>query len=115
MFIGHARQVVFVDHKIITLQGLLQNIMGTYGLPNLGVKSSYIKEILVHEFGEGIGFHAPPRKNQSEVVYDTSGSSSFVEAVISLLGIDNDQLIQNVARMLREDITKVRILPWPHR
>ena len=116
MFIDHARQVVFVDHEIITLQGLLReykNIMGTYGLPNLGVKSSYIKEILVHEFGEGIGFHAPPRKNQSEVVYDTSGSSSYVEAVISLLGIDNDQLIQNVARMLREEITKVRILPWP--
>jgi len=78
--------------------------MGAYGLPNLGVKSSYIKEILVHEFGDGIGFYAPPRKNQSEVVYDTSGSSSYIEAVISLLGIDNDQLIQNVANMLREEI-----------
>ena len=71
LFIDHAHQVVFVDHEIIALQGLLRkykNIMGTNGLPNLGVKSSYIKEILVHEFGEGIGFYAPPRKNQSEVV-----------------------------------------------
>jgi len=116
MFIDHARQVVFVDHEITTLQGLLReykNIMETYGLPNLGVKSSYIKEMLVHEFGDCIGFYAPPRKNQSEVVYDTSGSSSYIEAVISLLGIDNDQLIQNVARMLREDIRKARLLPWP--
>ena len=116
MFIDHARQVVFVDHEIITLQGLLRkykNIMGTYGLPNLEVKSSYIKEILVHEFGDGIGFHAYPRKNQSEVVYDTSGSSSYIEAVISLLGIDNDQLIQNATKMLREEIGKTRILPWP--
>ena len=98
MFIDHVRQVMFVDHEIITLQGLLheyKSIMGTYGLPNLGIKSSYVKEMLMHEFGDGIGFHIPPRKNQSEVVYDTSGSSSYIEAVISLLGIDNDQLVQN--------------------
>ena len=38
MFIDHVRQDVFVDHKIITLQGLLhdyKSIMGTYGFPNL--------------------------------------------------------------------------------
>ena len=37
MFIDHVRQVVFVDYKIITLQGLLReykSIMGTYGLPH---------------------------------------------------------------------------------
>ena len=28
---------------------------------------------------------SPPRKNQSEVVYDTSGSSSYIEAVIHWL------------------------------
>ena len=65
--------------------------------------------MLVHEFGDGIGFHVPPRKNQSEVVYDTSGSNSYIEAVISLLGIDNDQL----ASMLRDEIRKARKLPWP--
>ena len=45
MFIDHVCQIVFVDHEIITLQGLLReykSIMGTYGLPNLGVKSSYV-------------------------------------------------------------------------
>ena len=50
--------------------------MELYGLPNIGVKSSYIKEILVHEFDYGTGFYAPPWKNQSEIVCDTSGSSS---------------------------------------
>ena len=54
-----------------------------------------------------------PRKNQSEVVCDTSGSSSYIEAVISLLGINNDQLVQSVASMLREEIRKARKLPWP--
>jgi len=62
-----------------------KNIMGTYGLPNLGVKSSYVKEVLVNEFGDSIGFHSLLRKNQSEVVYNTSGSSSYIEAVILLL------------------------------
>ena len=33
-------------------------------------------------------------------------SSSYIEAVISLLGIDNDQLAQNVASMLRDEIRK---------
>ena len=74
----------------------------------MGVKSSYV---LVHEFGDGIGFHVPPRKNQSEVVYDTSGSNSYIEAVISLLGIDNDQL----ASMLRDEIRKQENFPGPHR
>ena len=60
-----------------------------------------------------LAFMSPPRKNQSEVVYNISGSSSYIEAVISLLGIDNDQLIQNAAKMLREEIGKARILPWP--
>ena len=117
-FIDHVHQVVFVDHEIITLQGLLReykSIMGTHGLPHLGVKSSYVKEMLVREFGDGIGFHVTPRKNQSEVVYDTSGSSSYIEAVISLLGINNDHLVLNVASMLRNEIRKARKLPWPHR
>ena len=116
MFIDHVRQVVFVDYKIITLQGLLReykSIMGTYGLPHLGVNSSYVKEMLVHEFGDVIGFHVIPRKNQSELLYDTSGSTSYIEAVISLLGINNDQLVQNVASVLRNEIRKLRKLPWP--
>ena len=32
-------------------------------------------------------------------LYMTSGSSSYIEAVVSLLGINNDQLIQNVAEL----------------
>ena len=107
---------MFVDYKIITLQGLLReykSIMGTYGLPHLGVKSSYVKEMLVREFCDVIGFHVTPRKNQSELVYDTSGSTSYIEAVISLLGINNDQLVQNVASVLMNEIRKARKLPWP--
>ena len=48
MFIDHVCQVLFVDHEIITLQRLLheyKSIMGTSSLPNMGVKSSYVKEM----------------------------------------------------------------------
>ena len=66
----------------------------------------------MRDFGDGIGFHVTPRNNQSEVVYNTSGSTSYIEAVISLLGINNDQLVQNIASMLRNEIRKARKLPW---
>ena len=42
-----------------------------------------MKELLVREFGAGIGFYVPPQRNQSEVVYDTSGGESYIEAAIS--------------------------------
>ena len=53
------------------LQGLLcdyKTILATYGLPTLGIKSSYVKEVLVREFSAGIGFYGCPQKNQSAVV-----------------------------------------------
>ncbi len=116
MFLDHARQVIFDDHEIRTIQGLLRDyksIVGAYGLPILGVKSSYVKEMLMREFGAGIGFYVSPQKNQSEVVYDTSGSGSYIEAAISLLGISTEQLIQTVANKLRDEIRQTVKVPWP--
>ena len=116
MFIDHAREVIFCDHEIRTLQGLLRDyksIVGMYGLPMLGVKSSYVKELLVREFGAGIAFYVPPQRNQSEVVYDTSGGGSYIGAAISLLGISSEQLIQNVANRLRDEIRQTVKVPWP--
>ena len=42
-----------------------------------------MKELLVREFGAGIGFMFLLQRNQSEVVYDTSGGGSYIEAAIS--------------------------------
>ena len=73
MFIDHVRQAIFVDHETRTLQGLLkdyQGIMETYGLPTSGTKSSYIKDILIREFGTAVGFCSRSLKNHNEVVYD---------------------------------------------
>jgi len=61
------------------------------------VKSSYIKEILTREFESRIGFYSPPQKNLSELVYDTSGSGSYV---VFSIGISNEQLVQNIAEKI---------------
>ena len=52
-------------------------------------------------------------REQSEVVYDTSGGGSYIEAAISLLGIRSEQLIQNVANRLRDEIRQTVKVPWP--
>ena len=97
MFVDHARQVVFVEHEIRTLQGLLrdyQTIVGTNGFPTSGTKSSYLKEIHVGEFGDDIGLHKRHQKNQCEVVYDNAGEGSYVQAAISSIGISKEHLVQ---------------------
>ncbi|MES9882370.1 MAG: hypothetical protein ABW185_15975 [Sedimenticola sp.] len=116
MFIDHAREVIFVEHEIRTVQSLLrdyQNIVGHYGFPTSGTKSSYIKELLVREFGVGIGFHTRPQKNQSEVVYDTGGCDSYVEAALSSLGVSNQLLVQNMAGRVRNEVKNTKTVTWP--
>jgi len=76
------------------------------------VKLSYIKEILTREFESRIGFYSRPQKNLSELVYDTSGSGSYVEATLFSIGISNEQLVQNIAEQLRKDIDSIRVVPW---
>jgi len=54
--------------------------------PTSGVKLFYINEILASR----IGFYSHPQKNLSELVYDTSGSGSYVEAALFSIGISNE-------------------------
>ena len=59
LFLYHVRQVVFQEHELRALQSLLNDytrITSDYG-HNSTVKSSFLKELLKNEFGEGIGFH----------------------------------------------------------
>jgi len=107
IFFDHIRAVIFEEHELRSLQSLLRDygsIISRYGFPTSGVKSSYIKEILTREFESRIGFYSHPQKNLSELVYDTSGSGSFVEAALFSIGISNEQLVQNMAEQFRKDI-----------
>ena len=77
-------QVIFDNHELHTLQGLLidyKRIISNFGHDSV-VKSSYLKKILVKEFGEGIGFHERLPKNVSEVVFDAAAGGTYMEAAL---------------------------------
>jgi len=116
IFFDHVRAVIFDEHELRSLQSLLRDygcIISRYGFPTSGVKSSYIKDILTREFESKIGFYSRPQKNLSDLVYDTSGSCSYVEAALFSIGVSNEQLVQNVAERLRKNIDSIRVVPWP--
>ncbi|KAK1877064.1 U3 small nucleolar RNA-associated protein 10 [Dissostichus eleginoides] len=118
IFFDNIRTVIFDEHELRSLQSLLRDyssIVSRYGFPTSGVKSSYIKDILTREFKDKIGFHSRPQRNQSDLVYDTSGSGSYVEAAISSIGVSSEQLVQNVAARLRDDVKSIKLVPWPPR
>ena len=59
----------------------------------------------MREFGTTINFQSRQQNNLSEVAYDASGGGSYIGAA---LGISDEQLVQNVASRLRND---VRVTP----
>ena len=100
MFFNHIISVFFEEHEPWSLQSILRDyssIISRYGFPTSGVKSSYIKAILSREFETKIGFQSRPQTNQSEMVYDISGSGSYVETALSSIGVSSEQLVRNVA------------------
>ena len=118
MFFNHIRRVIFEEHELRSLQSILRDyssLISQYGFPTSGVKSSYVKAILSCEFETKIGFQSRPQTNQSEMVYDTSGSGSYIEATLSSIGVSNEQLVRNVAERLRDDIKSIKRVPWPPR
>ena len=77
--------------------------------------SRYIKDILTREFEDMVGFHFTLGCH-SDLVYDTSGSGSYVrKQPLSSIGVSSEQLVHNVAVRLRDDINSVQLVPWPPR
>ena len=116
IFFDHIRMIIFEEHELRSLQSLLRDyssILARFGFPTSGVKSSYIKDILTREFEGKIGFHSRPYRNQSDLVYDTSGGGSYVEAALSSIGVSSEQLVHNVAKRLRGEVQSTKLLAWP--
>ncbi|CAB1439848.1 unnamed protein product [Pleuronectes platessa] len=112
MFFDHVKTVIFVEHELRSIQSLLHDytsIISGYGFPGSGVKSSYIKDILTREFGGKIGFNSRPQRNQSDLVYDTCGGGTYVEAALSSIGVSSEQLVHNVAERLRDDVKSIKL------
>ena len=112
MCFDHVRAVIFKEPELRSLQSLLRDYNATisrYGFPTSGVKSSYITDILTREFEGKIGFHTRPQRNESDLVYDTSGGGSYIEAALSSVGVSSEQLILNLAERVRNDVKSTKV------
>jgi len=111
----HIKKVIFDDHEFRTLQNLLcdyKRMISNYG-HNAIVRSSYVKELLIREFGDDIGFYEKKQRNASELVYDKKAAGTYVEAALLSLGISDEQLLRNVASRIRDDTLKSDKINWP--
>ena len=73
LFFRHVQKVILEELEIRTLQSLLKEymkVMADYYHSACGVKSSFLKTLLIREYGDSIGFYTRHQKNESEVVYD---------------------------------------------
>ena len=106
IFFLHVKKVIFDDHEFRTLQNLLSDynrIVSNHGF-NTVVRSSYLKELMIREFGDDIGFYERTQRNVSELVYDKKAAGTYVEAALLSLGISDEQLLKNIASRIRTDI-----------
>ena len=80
------------------------------------MKSSYLKELLLKEYGDDvIGFEQPRQQNQSEWVYDKAGGGSYIETAMYATGISDEQLMKNFCKRLHVKVSNTNCVPWPPR
>jgi hypothetical protein len=116
IFFQHVRSVVFEEHELRTLQGLLtdyKTLLRNFGFETSGKKSSNIKEMLQKEFQERIGFHERFHKNESSLVYDKTAGGSYIEAAIYSWGVSDEQLVNTVARRIKDTLSEEPSMTWP--
>ena len=117
LFLRYVDQIIFHDHEIRTIQSLLleyKRLAFEYNVKCGELRGSYIKEMLIHEYGDLIGFRERTEKNKSELVYDIGGGGDYVDMAVTSLGISDEQLMQNVSSRLGREINDdTYVCPWP--
>ena len=110
-------EVIFRYREIRQLQWLLSDykLVGDCGLAVGDVKSGYLKQLLIKEYGEWIGFKEPRQKNQSKWVYDVTGGRSYIDAALHATGISDEQLMENLCSRLHSKINENECVQWPPR
>ena len=109
LFLRRVDEIIFTEHEIRSLQSLLREykqIAAEYGFPVGKVKFSYVKDVLIKEYDDGIGFHERNEKNKSELVYNTKGGGNYIEAALNSFGITAEQLIHNLAPVFVKRLKK---------
>ena len=118
LFFRHVDTVIFEEHEIRSMQSLLadyKRIVSDYGYPVGDVKSSYLKELLIKEYQDKIGFKERNERNKSDWVFDVCGGGDYIESVMCSLNISDEQLIQNTARRLSKKVKATSTVDWPPR
>ena len=69
--------------------------------------------MLIHEYGDSIGFHVQHQNNESKVVCDKFNSSSYVEDAISCIVITDETLIKVCAKRLVGKVKEKDLVSWP--
>ena len=115
LFINHVKECIFENKEPRTLAGLLSdynNIRHNFNMEKVTNRAT-VRVILEKEFGASIGFHRRYQANQSIIVYDKSAGGDFIEAAINAWGIDDELLLQNTAKRLREKFSTQVPYSWP--
>lgn len=71
-----------------------------------------MKEVLIKEYRDDIGFYERPEKNKSEFVCNTKDGGSYIEAAFDSFGITDEQLILNLAPQLSKCMKEVPLINW---
>ena len=109
-FFKRVDQIILQSVNFRSLQLLLheyRQIAREYGFDMDKLKSSLVKEVLIKEYRDDIGFHERPEKKKSEFMYDTKGGGNYVEAALNSFGITDEQLTLNLAPRLFKHIKEV--------
>ena len=89
--------------------------MVEYGYSCGEVRGSFIKELLIREYGTLIGFRERKEKNKSELVYDAEGGGDYIDLALTSLGISDEQLLQKFSKRLGTNVKDTPHPPWPPR
>ena len=118
LFLKHVHKVILDLNEPRTLQRLLldyNNILHNFGYDESSTKSGTIKQMIEKEFKNKIGFHYHFVKNTSTIAYNASAGGSYIEAAINSWGVSDEQLLNTVARRLKEKLKGDASINWlPH-
>ena len=116
LFFKHVDNVIFAEHEIRSLQSLLSDykvIVSEYGYPVGELKSSYVKQILIEEYGWTIVFKERTEKNKSDWVYDYQGDGDYIHCALNSMCISDESLLKTAASRLSKSINSVPTVIWP--
>ena len=105
-FIKYVNDTIIDDEEPRTLKRLCKDYKDI--LENFGffrdIKSDRMKDLLMYQFGESIGFHSRIQRNQSEIVYSRDKGKTYYEAILNGSEITDAELFPIAANRLHESI-----------